>query len=58
MMNTRGMCGGLAYVMVILLFLVASPALQCKVCLPRFLSIIELDVDMRIYLYLLPVNTN
>ncbi|PVH66857.1 hypothetical protein PAHAL_1G369500 [Panicum hallii] len=30
MMNTRGMCGGLAYVMVILLFLVASPALQCR----------------------------
>ncbi|KAG2653685.1 hypothetical protein PVAP13_1NG400200 [Panicum virgatum] len=31
MMNTRGgMCGGLAYVMVILLFLVASPVVQCR----------------------------
>ncbi|KAG2661234.1 hypothetical protein PVAP13_1KG490305 [Panicum virgatum] len=30
MYTSRGMCGGLAYVMVILLFLVSSPVVQCK----------------------------
>ncbi|CAL4937918.1 unnamed protein product [Urochloa decumbens] len=29
-MNTRNMCGGLAYVMAILFFLAASPAVQCR----------------------------
>ena len=40
MMNTRGgMCGGLAYVMVILLFLVASPVVQCKFTSGFYLSL-------------------